>query len=205
MSERYWACETLGVSLHYSLYLVMGTADSSLAKTLVRAIAIRRWVSPEFCLVVAGQEEFHSELGSLARQQAVSEHLRFIDAIPTSLDRWICAVDALVCLSNSYETWAAIRKAQSALTSILFATAPHNPENTTPEAPEAWSWILRSDCTSPSESLADLMVRSVENTPERHSIRVHAKHLASPRSTRPVLRVGRVDMMETSNTVRKVG
>jgi L-malate glycosyltransferase len=177
--ERLDACEKLGIQQQTTLYAAVGSLIPCKGyDRLIEAAHHMRWDQDDFCIVICGEGKSRPQLETLIRKYSLQKHVRLL-GFQDQPERWICAADAfvhpaiseglsLVTIQSQMIGTPAIACEVGGLREVL-----RNPTNNEP-----LGWIMQGEDPT---TLANLMIQTVQNTPERSRIVKSAKEWAMKR------------------------
>ncbi len=177
--ERFWACEHLGIEHHTPLFCAVGSLIPCKGyERLIEAAHHLRWHLPEFCVVICGEGKMKSELEELIRRYDLQKHVRLL-GFQERPERWISAADAFVHTSQSEGLSLVTIQAQMIGTPVIAGEVGGLTEVLRhPHTGKLLGWPIQGNDPA---TLADLMMESVVDSPDRQRIVHEAKESAMER------------------------
>ena len=177
--ERFWACEHLGIDHHTPLFCAVGSLIPCKGyERLIEAAHHLRWHLPEFCVVICGEGKMKSELEKLIRSYDLQKHVRLL-GFQDRPERWISAADAFVHTSHSEGLSLVTIQAQMIGTPVIAGEVGGLTEVLRhPQTGKLLGWPIQGNDPA---TLADLMMESIVDSPDRQRIVREAKDSAIER------------------------
>jgi glycosyltransferase involved in cell wall biosynthesis len=177
--ERLWACETLGIQHDTPLFCAVGSLIPCKAyDRLIEAAYHLRWHMPDFCIVLCGEGKSRPDLEKQIRKYSLQKHVRLL-GFQSEPERWICAADAFVHPTQNEGLSLVTIQSQMIGTPVIATEVGGLKEVLrTPHETQPLGWILQG---SDPANLAETMIRSLQNTNERHQMISAAKKSALER------------------------